>query len=361
MNTVTRGVRLFTGVFLIGIFLGGCSSGVDKATASVEKANVSDDTKATSHEVKELRIGRQIGLGYLPLYIMQDKKLIEKYAKQEGLGDVKVTYKPLASPAVINDSLLSGNVDMGSAGLVPFLTLWDKTKGRDQEVRMLSSISMEPLILTTVRPGLKSMRDLTPKDRIAVPAIKTSMNAMLLDMAEDKEVGHGKETFVDTLEVPFSHADAVVALLSGKSTITGHMATMPFSDQELQHQQVHKVFSSYDITGGPTTIMALWASKRFHDQNPKLIQAVYSALNEADAFINKNRAEAAKIYIKIDHSSLNQAFIEKILTDPNVVYSLTPQKTMLFANYLYKHGMAKNKPESWKDLFFSEAYNLPGS
>jgi NitT/TauT family transport system substrate-binding protein len=350
VNTAIHRFGLLAGIVLTALALAACDFVREQASG----AN-------SAQEVKELRIGRQIGLGYLPLYVMEDKKLIEKYAKQEGLGEISVSYKPLASPAVINDGILSGSLDVGSAGIIPFLTLWDKTKDSKQAVRMLSSISMEPLVLTTTRNDLRSIRDLTESDRIAVPAVKTSMNAMLLNMAYEKEVGPGKSQFVDTLEVPFSHADAVVAMLSGKATITAHMATMPFSNQELQHKEVHQVFSSYDVSGGPTTIMALWAREQFHKDNPKLMRAVYSALNEANNFIAQNHAEAAKIYIAIDRSKLSQAFIEEMLADPNVVYSMLPQKTMLFAGYLHEKGLAKHKPDSWKDLFFSDVHQLPGS
>jgi len=50
-------------------------------------------------EVKELRLAKQYGLGYLPLIIMEEQHLIEKHAKAAGLGDIKVTWATLGGAA----------------------------------------------------------------------------------------------------------------------------------------------------------------------------------------------------------------------------------------------------------------------
>ena len=70
---------------------------------------------AANAETKELRLGRQLGLGYLQFYVMEDQKLVEKHAKKEGLNELTVTYKAIGSPATLNDSILSGNLDFVSA------------------------------------------------------------------------------------------------------------------------------------------------------------------------------------------------------------------------------------------------------
>src|SRR4051812_10452083 len=62
-------------------------------------------------EIEELRIGRQLGLGYLQLYVMQDQQLVEKHTRAAGLT-VRTRYLPLGSPAVLNEQLLSGNIEL---------------------------------------------------------------------------------------------------------------------------------------------------------------------------------------------------------------------------------------------------------
>lgn len=315
---------------------------------------------AARAETKELRFGRQLGLGYLQLYVMEEKKLVEKYAKEEGLEGLTVSYQAIGSPATLNDAILSGSLDLVSAAPPPFLNLWDRTKG-NLNVKMLAALNMQRLRLNTNRPEIKSVRDFTPADRIAVPGIKTSLHAVLLGMAAEKYLGPDKRTFFDSLQAPFSHPDAVVALLSGKSVVTAHFATIPFQNIELKNPGIHTVVTSYDLTDGPSTFSLIWGSSKFHDKNPKTIRATLKALEEATRIINEQRAEAAQIFIKVENSKMTPAEVEAILADPDVTFTLTPQKMMFYADFMARSGLMKNKPADWKELAFDEIQGLPGS
>src|SRR5688572_17881135 len=68
------------------------------------------------------------GVGFLPLFVMRDLKLIEKHANAAGLTDLTVRWIDLGGPAVMNDALLSGSVDFIAAGPPAFITLWDRTR-----------------------------------------------------------------------------------------------------------------------------------------------------------------------------------------------------------------------------------------
>lgn len=77
-----------------------------------------------------IRIAEQYGVTYLLLNIAQDQKLIEKHGKQQGL-DITVERTQLSGGAAINDALLSGSIDIASAGVGPLLTIWTApTAGR---------------------------------------------------------------------------------------------------------------------------------------------------------------------------------------------------------------------------------------
>ena len=45
-----------------------------------------------AQETKTVRFAEQFGIGYLPLSIMQDLKLVEKQAQAQGLGDITVEW-----------------------------------------------------------------------------------------------------------------------------------------------------------------------------------------------------------------------------------------------------------------------------
>jgi NitT/TauT family transport system substrate-binding protein len=310
-------------------------------------------------EVSELRVTRQLGLGYLQLYVTEDRKLIEKYAKAAGLGDVKVTYLPLGSPATINDAILSGSADVAGTGVPPFILLWDKTHN-SQQVKALTALNAQPAFLNANKPGIVALKDFGPNDRIALPSVKSSFQAIILDMAAEKILGADKRTALDELTVSMAHPDAAAALMSGRTEITGHFTSPPFQYQELQNPAVHRVLSSYDITG-PATFSVLWMTGKFHDANPKLAAAIVAAIDEATDFIQKNPDETAKIFLKIEHSDLQAPFIAGLLRDPDIRYSAAPENITKFSDFMARTGTTKQTAASWKDLFFSDIQNRAGS
>jgi NitT/TauT family transport system substrate-binding protein len=314
---------------------------------------------AAHAETGEIHVSRQYGISYLPLMIMEDQKLIAKHAKTEGI-DVKVDWSTFASGAVMNDALLSGNLQFASGGVGPFTTLWAKTRG-NLDVKAVSAINSMPLFLVTRNPNVRTVKDFTDNDKIALPAVKVSIQAVTLQMAAEKAFGPGQQNRLDHLTVSMSHPDAETALLSN-SEITAHLGSPPFQYQELEHAGMHKVFSSYDVLGGPATFNVVWTATKFHDENPKVYAAFVAALDDATEQINRDKRAAAETYLRISkdkRDSLDD--ILKMLNDPEIRYTTTPNNVMKYVDFMYKIGSIKAKPDSWKDMFFSNAHDLPGS
>jgi NitT/TauT family transport system substrate-binding protein len=290
---------------------------------------------------------------------MEDQKLIAKHAKASGI-DVKVNWSKFASGAVMNDALLSGNLQFASGGVGPFTTLWAKTRG-NLAVKATSAINSMPLFLVTDNPKVKTVKDFTDKDKIALPAVKVSIQAVTLQMAAEKAFGPGQQNKLDHLTVSMSHPDAEAALLSGGSEITAHLGSPPFQYQELEHKGLHKVFSSYDVLGGPATFNVVWTTTKFHDENPKVYAAFMAALDEATAMINNDKRAAAQTYLRVSKDKDSLDDILKMLNDPEIKYTTTPHNVMKYVDFMYKIGSIKVKPDSWKEMFFGSAQNLPGS
>src|SRR5215831_5843431 len=165
-------------------------------------------------EVNTLRIGKQYGLPYIQFVIMEDQKLIEKQAKLQGLGDVKVEWATLGGPAQINDGIISGAIDVGAVGLPNLITMWEKTRN-NVKVRAIAGLNFMPLLLLTRDAKIKTLKDYGDKDRIAVPSVKISMQAILLEMAAAKAFGDANYEKLDPLTVSMGHPDAFAALNSG--------------------------------------------------------------------------------------------------------------------------------------------------
>lgn len=311
-------------------------------------------------EVHEVRIAQQYGVAYLPLMYMEHQKLLEKHAKAEGLGDVKVTWATFAGGNVMNDALLSGTLDFASGGIAPLITLWAKTRG-NLDVRGVCAMNTMPLYLNTRDPNVKSIRDFTDKDRIALPAVKVSFQAVNLQMAAAQAFGKKNYAKLDRLTVSMKHPDGMAALLSPASEITAHFTAPPFQYQELEHPGIHTVLDTYKIVGGPHTFTVVWATGAFRKKNPKIYRAFLAAYREATAEINKDKTAAAANYIKWAHYKGPKELPLKVLDDPEVKFTMTPLKVVTYADFMYSIGSIKVKPRSWKDLFFPEVHDLPGS
>ncbi|ELY4410838.1 ABC transporter substrate-binding protein, partial [Cronobacter dublinensis] len=75
----------------------------------------------TAQAEGNISIAQQFGIGYLLLDVVRDQQLIEKEGKKEGV-DIKVEWRTLSGATAMNEALLSGALDVASAGVPPLLT-----------------------------------------------------------------------------------------------------------------------------------------------------------------------------------------------------------------------------------------------
>ena len=155
------------------------------------------------------------------------------------------------------------------------LTIWDRTKGK-QNVKAIASLGSMPNYLLTNNPNVKSLKDFTEKDRIAVPAAGVGFQSRTLQIETAKQFGDGQFKKFDDISISLAHPDATAALIAGGSEINSHFSSPPFQYQELQNPNVHKVLSSYDVLGGQATFNVLYTTEKFHDENPKTYKAFYA-------------------------------------------------------------------------------------
>lgn len=305
-------------------------------------------------EVNEVRLAQQFGINYLPLTIMRTEKLVEKHAAALGLGQIRVTWRQFGAGNVMNEALFAGQLDFGSGGVGPLLTIWDKTKGIF-DVHGVAALGSMPFYLNTSNPNVKTVADFSDKDKIALPAVEVSIQAVVLQMAAAKAFGKENYKKLDSLTVAMKHPDAMAALLSG-TEVTAHFANSPFQEQELQNTKIHRVLSSYEVLGEPSTLNSVYTTKKFHDSNPKIYQAVLNALREAVEFINQDKARAAKIYVEDEKSKLPADFVQKILEDPDFIVTSEPKGIMKYAEFMYAAKKLKHLPKNTKDVYFPEIF-----
>jgi NitT/TauT family transport system substrate-binding protein len=300
------------------------------------------------------------GVGFLPLIVMEEKKLVEQEAQKMGIK-LGAEYIRLGGPAVVNDMLLAGAAHFAPAGPPAFITIWDRTAS-NMKVKGVAAMTSIPMYLNTKAPHLKSLKDLTPTDKIAVTAVKVSIPAIIMQMQAIKESGKADYAKYDPYTVSLQHPEGVIALLSGKTEITAHFTSPPFHQRERRDPAVRTITTSNEIMGAPSTFTMLYAPTRFHDENPKAYAAVLKALQAAIDFINADRKAAAEVFLASEEGrGWKLDDIMEILNDPDVRFTTSPESLVTYANFMADVGSIKVKPARWQDMFFPEIHGVKGN
>ena len=316
-------------------------------------------TTTARAEVSELKITKQPGLLFAPMLLMEHHKLVEKHAKEAGLPDLKVSWLTIMSGGANNDALLSGSVNITTSGVTNLLLLWGKTNG---DVKAILGVSGLPFKLLTRNPNIKTIKDYGPNDRIAVPTVRQSIQAITLGIALQKAYGDDKanEKLVPN-QVQMGHPDALAALLNPQHEIASHFASSPFQEIELKTPGIRVVLESRDALGGDCHVALAYGTTKFYNENPKTVRAFLAAYEEAAAMIKKDPKASADVYLSMVKERATAEEIVQLLTQPGAIYQATPIRTMVYAEYMAKAGFIKPTPKSWKDYFFPLLHDRNGS
>jgi NitT/TauT family transport system substrate-binding protein len=312
-------------------------------------------------EVPEVRLARQYSMGYLQLNVIEHEHLIQKHAAAHGIPEVKVSFSRFNGTPAMTDALLSGSLDIVSGAMVGLFPIWAKTRGTPMEVRAIGTLATMPVMLNSNDPDIRTMADIGKCKKIPVPAVRVSIGAVLVQLAAAKVHGIKDATIWDNATVSLSPADATVALMAGNSGVNCAVSFPPFTQQQLERPEIHTVANSYDLMGGPSSYTVAYTSKVFHDKNPKLFRAVYEAMEEATDRVNQDLKTAARYWIEDSESKLSVDFVAAAGGGKDVHWTMTPERSLVGAEFMAEIGTIKVKPESWKDYFFSEAWDRPGS
>ena len=306
-------------------------------------------------EAGKVRVAKQYGLGYLQLMVMEDQRIVEKHAKSAGLDEVQVEWNTFRSSDVMNDALISRNLDFACLGLPGLITIWSKTRG-NYDVRGVAGLNVLPLILTVRDPAIRSLRDFKEDQRIALPAVKVSMQAIILQMAVAKEFGEPAYQKLDALTVSLAHPDATSMMLGGKGEIVANFSSSPFQYRQLKQPGIRAMLSSEEVLGGPVSFNVIATAAKFRDENPKLYKAFLGALEEATEFINRDQAAAAEIYLKLSADKTPKEEVVEIMNKPGVRFTTELFGLGKFADFMAKTGSLKTPPTDWKtEMVFPEA------
>lgn len=312
-----------------------------------------------SAEVTKIRLAKQFGIGYLPLTLIEEQGLLEKHATEAGL-EVEAEWLRFTGGSGMNEALLSGNLDLAAGGTPPMLTIWARTQG-NMRVKGVSALVSMPLHLITTDPEITELADFDRSDKIALPAVKTSIQAITLQMAAEKYLGEGHHADLDAFTVSMGHPDAQLAMLGGRSEINAHFGSPPFQNLEIKDERARKVVDSYDVVGGPHTFTVVWSRAEFVEKNPELMNVFMAALNESIDFIRTNPEEAARIWAEAESSPMTHEEIVALITDEQTRWTTEPERLLPYVNYMARVGLIQQDTDDWRDLFFETVSADAGS
>jgi NitT/TauT family transport system substrate-binding protein len=310
---------------------------------------------------EQVRIGIGYGLAFLPTYICEDQKLVEKYAKALHLN-VRASYQRFLGAGPVQDAIASGQIDVGPFGAAPLLMAWDKAKdAKDTRAQILAVSGMTTLSLDLLsnRSNVRSIADLRAGDRIAMPTL-SSPQMYLLEMQSEKIFGQ-----YDRLRgqvVKLLPADALAALIEGSGLVTAYFASPPFTQIALKDSHIRQILSSKEVIGGRASFLILGAHKDYIEAHPKIPQAIDEAMDEAARFIHDDPLRAAQIYLTHEPSkALDAADIEMVLKDNADAFGSAVEGIQAFADFLGRHGELKTPPQSWKEIVAPSLLNSSSS
>jgi NitT/TauT family transport system substrate-binding protein len=308
---------------------------------------------------QQVRIGVGYGLAFLPIYICQDLKLVEKHAKDLHLS-VRASYQRFSGVEAVQDALATGSIDIGPFGVAPLLKAWDEAKtanNKQQQILAVSGMTTLPLALLSNRPNVRSIADLRPTDRIAMSTL-TAPQMYFLQMQSEKTFGQ-----VDRLRglvVALSPADALDALFAETGSIDGYFSSPPYTEIALKDKKIHSILGSEQVIGGKASFLVLGATEHYVEAHKEIPQAIDAAIDEAAHLIHDNPRRAAQIYLAHEPSkALDAGDIEAVLRENKEEFGSAVDGIAAFIGFMTRHGELKKPPQSWKDVVAPALLNSP--
>lgn len=275
--------KITTIILCLGILFCLAACGGNK----VDMGTTADSTQSSTDkaETAELTIAYQGGIGYAPVHILEQKKLIEENYKAATGKEVKVSFQKLDSGADINTGIIGGTIDIGCMGIAPAVS----AVSSGVPAKVLTGLCSQTHGLMTNDPSIKSLADIKD-NQIALVNIG-SIQHILLAMAAEKELGDAHA--LDNNIVKMSHAEGYAALEAG--TYKLHLTSSPFINRERENEKFTEIKAVNEVWPDGNTFLVALASTEIEQENPELFKAVQESFKEAIDLINNDENQAAEI------------------------------------------------------------------
>lgn len=293
----------------------------------------------------KITIAYQFGVGYAPLMIIKQQRLLEK-----AYPGLKVDWKQLASGTPITDGIIKGDIQIGAMGTGPMLVGW----ARGINWKVIAPLDEADLWLMAKDSSIRTVADLRGK-RIATPTA-TSIQAVALRKMAQVKLGNARA--LDSSLISMDHPDGMQALLSGQ--IDAHFTSPPYQWQELG-RGAHVVGRSYGYFGAHTFLVTV-ITQKFYDDYTAFAKRYYKLVKQSIDLLNKKPKVAAAILAREDSTDATAAQFKAWITrKKSLTFTTRPRGLMRTAGFMNRIGLLGKVPGSWRELVFPPVYPTRGS
>lgn len=283
---------------------------------------------------ESMTIAYQPGIGYAQILIMNQEGWLE-----EDLPDTEITYQELNSGAAIRDGMVSGDIQVGSGGVGPFLVGYDVGVGW----KLLSGLNQMELWLMALDEQYQSLEDFEDGAQIAMPG-PDSIQSIVLRRGAEEQLGDASA--LDDNIVAQGHPEAQQALLSGQ--LPGHLTSPPFQFTE-RDEGARIILRSFDLFG-EHTFNSVFVTEDYYDENTEAMEAVYDNIEQATELIEDDPERAAEILSDETGGDVPAEEFREYITEENVTYTTEVQGFITFAEFMQQVDLIDEAPESCEDL-----------
>jgi NitT/TauT family transport system substrate-binding protein len=278
----------------------------------------------------------QPGLGAATFITLKLQKTLDKQ-----FPNTTFQWRIVSSGSAVREAVLSGQGQLGTLGLSPFLVGW----GRGMDWKVLLATSRGDTWLVAMNPRIKTLKDFGPNDKIGVVAPDAQQAIDLRKSAQDQL---GNAHALDKNLVAIGSADGEQALISGQ--LAANYAGSPFQENEVAAGG-HIVVDT-NAAFGPVGAGLVVLPQSFYNQYPAFSKTVYQDLRDASTYVANHHEQAAQ-YLAQDAGSggkASYALFKKLLDNTNLVFDTTPSGLMAYARFMQSIGLTSKVPNSVSDL-----------
>lgn len=284
------------------------------------------------------------GIAYAPLTLMKSERLLEsrfpdtEFVWQEGVS----------GGAATRDGMLGGQIQIGVAGIAPFMVGVD----RGVDWKVLGSMGQLSIDLVTIDPAIQSLADLDRSGRpISLPS-PDSGQAIALKALGERELGNAA-AFDDQL-APMGHPDAYQALLTGT---TGAAFIGPPFQYRLEDEEGARPLATASDVFGEMTYSAIVMTQDFYDANEPFAREVFAALEESLTMLRDRPADAAAALSAAEGGNVSAEQYQEWIEQNHDAWSSTPAGYLENAQFMQSVGLISEVPDSVDDLMFPTVRN----